>query len=88
MKWWCGYNSGCDMINGMDRQCIYVIETQWIYGVETQCIASLPDNNKYHAGKDPHWYLVQEGDATMLPIVPMPGQKIVKNVKDAATTSV
>ncbi len=30
------------------------------------------------AGKDPQWYLVQEGDATMFYIASLPGQKIKK----------
>ena len=32
--------------------------------------------NKYNVGKVPQWYSVQEGDATMMPIASLPGQKI------------
>jgi len=30
---------------------------------------------KYIVGKVPHWYLAQEGDATMFLMASMPGQK-------------
>ncbi len=47
-------------------------ETAHWVKIRTKCILLFRQHN---AIKVPQWYVVQEGDATMMPIASMPGQK-------------